>query len=694
VKRILGLLFACGWVFLGGCTSSEEERSGTPPTSVAPASDASANQMTGASGDWRHIGGNQAMSRYSPLDQITPENFTELEVAWRWESADRRLGDVYDTGAYVAVPLVVGGRVYAVTSHGQVAALDGGTGKQIWLYDPRSWAIDMPTQLPRHTRGIEYWTDGEIERIFVATMGRQLVSIDVATGRPDPGFGENGIVDLNKDLGDGDWVMDHITHKAPPIVVRDTVIVGSSVHDYVSELRNPPGHVRAYDARTGEFKWRFDMIPKEGDFGSETWPATTINKQGNTNVWAFMAADEELGYVYLPTSTPTNDYYGGEREGDNLFAESLVCVDVETGKRVWHFQTVHHGIWDYDIASAPNLFDLEIDGRQVKGVAQVSKTAFTYVLDRATGEPVWPIEERPVPQSTVPGEKLSPTQPFPTKPPPFDRQGISEDDLIDFTPELRAEALDIADKFLLGPIFTPLIVEGELGKLGTYVVPGAGGGATHVGASYDPETGYLYVESQTRPVAMSLVKPETGESQTFGLPESGKSDFAYEIKYQSTGGPRGLPLLKPPYRRLTAIDMSAGEHVFQVPLGRGITDHPEIKHLDLGPMGSPYMGVAEGGVLVTKTMLVNYLPHEPEMTDDAEDVLGFVRQRPPGGHLRALDKTTGEVLAQVEVDRTFFSLPISYAHEGRQYIAIVGGGQGRGGRSEKEELIVYALPEQ
>ena len=431
-------------------------------------------------GDWPHHQGDLAASKYVPLDQITPQNFEQLEVAWRWESADRRLGDVYDTGTYVATPLKVGDRLYTATSHGQVVALDPGTGEQLWLHDPRSWAEEMPTQLPRHTRGVEYWTDGEVERIFIATLGKQLVSIDAATGIPDPAFGDNGVVDLKNDLGgDGDWVTAHIAHRAPPIVVRDTVVVGSGVHDYVSELRNPPGHVRAYDARTGAFKWRFEVIPRKGEPFSETWPEETIDKQGNTNVWTYLSADEELGYVYLPTSTPTNDYYGGERHGDNLFAESLVAVDVETGERVWHFQTVHHGIWDYDIASAANLIDVEIDGQPRKVVAQLSKTAFAYVLDRVTGEPIWPIEERPVEQSTVPGEQTAPTQPFPTKPAPFDRQGISEDDLIDFTPELRAEALEIAAQFRLGPIFTPPIVEGDDGKLATFVVPGAGGGASY-----------------------------------------------------------------------------------------------------------------------------------------------------------------------------------------------------------------------
>ena len=632
-------------------------------------------------GDWPHHQGDLAASKYAPLDQITPENFGELEVAWRWESADRRLGDVYDTDTYVATPLKVGDRLYTATSHGQVVALDPGTGEQLWLHDPRSWAEEMPTQLPRHTRGVEYWTDGEVERIFVATLGKQLVSIDAATGIPDPAFGDNGVVDLKNDLGgDGDWVTAHIAHRAPPIVVRDTIVVGSGVHDYVSEMRNPPGHVRAYDVRTGALRWRFETIPPKGAPFADTWPEETIEQQGNTNVWTYMAADEELGYVYLPTSTPTNDYYGGERHGDNLFAESLVVVDVETGERVWHFQTVRHGIWDYDIASAPNLIDVEIDGQPRKVVAQMSKTAFAYVFDRVTGEPIWPIEDRPVEQSTVPGEKTAPTQPFPTKPAPFDQQGISEDDLIDFTPELRAEALEIAARFRLGPIFTPLIVEGDDGKLATFVVPGAGGGASYPGASWDPETGLLYVESKTRPTTMALVPPETGQSVTFGLPESGKSDFAYEIKYHTTDGPRGLPLLKPPWRRLTAIDMQTGEHVFQVPQGEGPTDHPALAGLDLGPLGTPYRGVSAGGIVVTRTMLLGFV---------AKDRPYGAESFPAGAYLRAQDKATGAVLAQIEVDRSLQGSPMTYMHEGRQYIAIAGGGRG-----EPQELLAFALPAQ
>ena len=620
-------------------------------------------------GEWHHHGGDLASSKYSALDQIDATNFSELEVAWRWDSTDNRLGEVYSTGHYTATPLMIGGRVYAVTSHGQVAALDAGTGEQLWHYDPRSYARGRPNFQPLRTRGIEYWTDGEMQRILLATIGKQLVSIDVATGRPDPNFGDNGIVDLAADLGAEDRVMDNITHGAPPIVVGDTVIVGSKIFDYGRRNDSPPGHVRAYDVRTGKPKWVFHTIPQGDDAHTDTWENESWKKAGNANVWTMMAADEELGYVYLPTSTPTNDYWGGLRHGNNLYAESLVCVDAETGEVVWHFQTVHHGIWDYDIASAPNLIDVEIEGRLIKAVAQVSKTGFTYVFDRATGEPVWPIEERSVPEGNVPGEQLSPTQPHPTKPPPFDRHGASVEDLIDFTPELRSEALQIASKLVLGPIFTPLIVKGDGGKLGILAVPGAGGGASFPGASIDPDTGILYVESMTRPTGMSLVKPEPGTS-----------DFEYVIEYQSARGPQGLPLLKPPYRRLTAIDLKTGEHAWQIPLGQGPTEHPAIKHLDLGPLGSMYPSgtIAEGGILVTKTLLISFLATLDELGD----------RRAHGGHLRALDKATGELLGEVEIDRSLHGGPITYFHQGRQYIAVAGGGG-----TEKAQLIVFVLPE-
>ena len=619
-------------------------------------------------GEWRHHGGDHRASKYSALDRIDAANFHKLEVAWRWRSADHRIPReaLYAVGDYRATPLMIGGRVYAATSHGQVAALDAGTGRELWVYDPQSYARGMPNMQPLQTRGIEYWSDGKAARIFVATIGKQLVSIDVATGRPDPAFGADGVVDLAGDLGPGTFDLNNITHGSPPIAVGDSVIVGSKIFDYTLVNDSPPGHVRAYDVRTGAFKWRFHTIPRAGEPFTETWENDAWRKAGNTNVWSMMAADDELGYVYLPVSTPTNDYWGGERHGANVYAESLVCVDAASGKRIWHFQTIHHGLWDYDIAAAPNLVDITVDGRRVQAVAQVSKTGFTYVFDRRTGAPVWPIPERPVPQSDVPGEKTHPTQPHPAKPPPFDRLGVGADDLIDFTPELRKEALAIAERYRLGPIFTPPIVKGAGGKLGTVVVPGAGGGANFPGASVDPETGVLYVESVTRPTGMSLVAPRPGTS-----------DWRYVIEYVSVPGPRGLPLLKPPYRRITAIDLNTGEHAWQIPFGRGPADHPAIKDLDLGPLGGVYSDVvAEGGILVTKTLLVTYIAQRDEHGDSR-----------PGTYLRAYHKATGALLGEVAVEARLHGAPMTYLHEGRQYLAVAAGG-----RRQDAELIAFALP--
>ncbi len=618
-------------------------------------------------GEWRHHGGDLAASKYSPLDDIDAATFADLSNAWRWTSVDEQLDpSIYKTGHYRATPIYANGRLYAATSHGQIAELDPATGEQRWVFDPRSYARGMPNFQPLQTRGIEYWTDGTAERILVATIGKQLVSIDVDTGKPDPDFGVDGFVDLEKDLGPGDFELDNLTHGAPPIVVRDTIIVGSKVFDYALANRNPPGHVRAYDVRTGEFKWRFHTIPRSGEPFVETWENDAWQKAGNTNVWTMMSADEELGLVYLPTGTPTNDYWGGRRHGDNVYAESLICLDADTGERVWHFQTVHHGVWDYDIASAPNLVDIEVDGRSIKAVAQVSKTGMTYVFDRATGEPVWPIEERPVPQSTVPGEKTAATQPFPTKPAPFERLGITDDDLIDFTPAIYTEAKEIASRYVTGPIFTPPIVAGADGKIATIVVPGAAGGANFPGASIDAETATIYIESITAPIGMALTPPQAD------------SDWDYVIAYRGARGPEGLPLIKPPYRRITAIDLNTGEHRWMVPVGNGPRDHPAIAHLDLPPLGSPFVGkVAEGGILVTKTLVISFLAHMDEQ-----------RARMSGGMLRAYDKSTGELVGEVETDASLHGALMTYEHDGRQYIVGAAGGGG-----ETQELIALALPQ-
>ena len=621
------------------------------------------------SDQWKHHGGDHSSSKYAPFDQINAGNFEQLEVAWRWESADLRLPEdqIFPTGDYRATPIYVNGIIYTATNHSQVVALDPMTGEELWLFDPESYVFGPPNFSPIQTRGIEYWTDGEVERIFVATIGKQLVSIDIHTGLPDPNFGDNGFVDLKQNLGRLEFEMNNITHGAPPIAVNDSVIVGSKIYDYSMNNRSPPGHVRAYDTRTGEFKWRFNTIPQPGEDYNDTWEDGSWATAGNTNVWTYMAADDELGIVYLPTSTPTNDYWGGYRLGENLYAESIVALNAETGDRIWHFQTVHHGLWDYDIASAPNLVDIVVDGRPIKAVAQVSKTGFTYVFDRVTGEPVWPIEEVSVPPSTIPGERAHPTQPIPTRPAPFEQIGATEEDLIDFTPELREAALEIASNFVLGDIFTPPIVMGTDDKTSTYVVPGAGGGANFPGASMDPETQILYIPSVTRPTGMSLIEP----------PE-GTSDWPYVIRYDRSQGPQGLPLLKPPYRRITAINLNTGDHEWQIPLGKGPTDHPAISHLNLGDLGSVFNDVvAEGGLLVTKSLVVSYLA--------AKDEIG---PEETGSILVAFDKQSGIKTGELQVDQRLHGPVMSYEHEGKQFIAVAGGG-----RDKDDELLVFALPE-
>ena len=624
--------------------------------------------------EWRHHGRDHAFTRYSPLDQIDAANFEQLEVAWRWKSADHHLRD--EPGTFRGSALMIGGRVYMATNLWQIAALDAASGEELWIYDPGSY--ELPQGYGATPRGLEYWTDGEAERILFITSGKQLISLDLATGRPDPAFGEDGIVDLSDDrLGREEVFQRDISAGPPGIVIRDTFVVGSRIADAPATKQGlPPGHVRAYDVRTGEPKWRFHTIPQEGEEFTETWHNDSWKWIGGANVWGAMAGDEELGYVYIPTTTPTGNLWGGHRPGANLYAESLLCVDAETGERVWHFQTVHHGIWDWDIASAPVLADVVIDGRLRKIVAQVSKTAFAYVFDRVTGEPIWPIEERSVPQTTVPGEWTAPTQPFPTRPAAFDLQGVTIDDLIDFTPELRKEALEIAEEFLLGPMFTPPIVLGEGGKQATLAVPGMAGGANHPGASLDPMTGILYVQSRTQPTGVAVAPPDPARSEWRWVSRGGR-----------VGSPQGLPLLKPPYQRITAIDLRTGEHAWMAPFGEGPTDHPAIRHLDPGPLGSrPSSGNREGGLLITRTLLITYVPNWPSWDARAAR----------GSHLQAYDKATGKLLAEVETEATLHGVPMTYLHQGRQYIVVPAGGKvvSRSARSgpETAQLVAFALP--
>ncbi len=617
-------------------------------------------------GQWRHYSGDTASTKYSPLDQINASNVNNLEEAWRWESVGAQVeGAPRGAVSFKPTPLVVDGVMYTSTAFSQVAAINPGTGETLWVYDPESYKLGVPANVGFQHRGIEYWTDGEIKRIIIATGGRQLVSIDTETGKADPNFGENGIVNLEEGLG-RKFNARHLTYSSPTIVCRDTIIVGSVITDPTGTKSMPPGHVRGFDVRTGKQNWIFHTIPLEGEFGNETWLNDSWKYTGSTNAWSMLSADEELGYVYLPLGTPTNDFLGEFRLGDNLFAESLVCLNAKTGKRVWHYQFIHHGIWDWDLPAAPNLVDIVVDGKPIKAVAQITKHGWVFVFDRVTGEPVWPIEEREVPPSKVPGEQLSPTQPFPTKPPPFERQGVRVEDLIDFTPELRAEAERILSEYTIGPIFTPLTVETETNK-GTAVLPHMVGGANWSGACLDPETGILYIPSQTRLINVGLRK-NTGA----------RAEFSHVPILENIIGPQGLPMLKPPYGRITAIDLNKGEFVWQIVHGDGPRDHPAIKHLNLPPLGSATNpALAQGGGVLTKSLLFMI-----QLNLDPEDYEKTLRN----GVIRAFDKSNGEELWEYDLDRAPQGTPMTYMHEGKQYIVLAAGMFGQAG-----ELIAFRL---
>ena len=442
-------------------------------------------QRVAPSGEWWHYGGDAGSSRYSALNQIDLTNVTQLEVAWRWPSPDNAIvkaNPLSRPGGFEDTPLVVNGVMYTVTSLGIFAALDPATGRTIWRYDPETWKLGRPPNLGFTHRGVAYWTDGKVERIISGLHDAHLISLDTKTGKPDPTFGVNGLVDVMPGLKHATRMANYAINSAP-VIVNDVIIHGANIADGPPNKEAPRGDVHGYDVRTGKRLWTFNAIPQSGEFGHDTWDEGSAEYTGGTNVWSLMSVDEDLGYVYLPFGTPTNDFYGGHRPGNNLFAESLVCLDARTGRRVWHFQTVHHGLWDYDLASAPALVDITVNKRRIKAVAQASKQGFLYVFDRATGEPVWPIVERPVLQSTAPRERTSPTQPFPTRPPAFERQGLSDDDVIDFTPELRAQALEVLRAYDRGPLFTPP------SERGAVLLPGHGGGANYGGTAFDPETG-------------------------------------------------------------------------------------------------------------------------------------------------------------------------------------------------------------
>lgn len=602
-------------------------------------------------GQWHHYSGDAGCTKYAPLDQINAENFQNLQIAWEWNSPEnerfaknRRLR----TFAYEATPVMADGVLYTSSSHCDVMSIDCESGEQKWHYDPESWKAGRPTNLGFVHRGVAFWNENGEKRVFIATGDSRLIAVDADTGQPVESFGDGGSINLLKGLRRPiDKRLYAVT--SPPVVCRGVVVVGSSIFDGPQRKEMPPGDVRGFDAKTGELRWIFQSVPQPGEFGHDTWEDGSWEYTGNTNVWTLMSVDEELGYVYLPFGTPTNDWYGGHRHGMGLFGETLVCVKAETGERVWHFQHVHHGVWDYDLCAAPVLTDIKANGRDIKALAQVTKQGFCWVLDRTNGDPVWPIEERPVPQSNVPGEKTWPTQPFPTKPPPYELQGVTEDHLINFTPELHQAALKILNGYHWGPLYTPPSTDKA-----TINMPGWAGGGNWYGCTFDPETNFLYIPSSRACIAMKLSKPDPA-----------RSNFDYVGRMQlGVGGPKGLPLWKPPYTHLFAVDLNTGDNLWDVPIGDGPRDHELLKDLNLpklGDDGRPFP-------LTTKTLVL--IAH------------GSAKKL-----LYAFDKATGEEIGHLPLPRTPQGAMMTYMAGGKQYLVIP-----VGGRSEPSGLVAMALP--
>ena len=612
-------------------------------------------------GDWPVYHGGYFSQRYSPLDQINAENVASLRMAWNFST--EKFGPSADF-TNPSTPLEIDGVLYAnIATTRNVIALDAKTGQVLWLWRPQEG--ERYTTAPRKGagRGVSFWTDGSKKRVIDITPGYHLVSLDAETGIPDANFGNNGIVDLMVGLrnaedprfGDVD-----IGASAPPFVMNDVIVVGAA-HSTGGRPRsksNVKGDIRGFDVHTGELLWTFHTIPEAGEAGYESWLENSAEYTGNAGVWAPMSGDPDLGLVFLPVEDPTGDYYGGDRPGSNLFSSSLVALDIKTGQRRWHYQLIHHDIWDWDLPSAPVVADLP-NGRKV--VMAVTKQSFVYTFDRQTGEPIWPIEERPVPAGDVPGEWYSVTQPFPTRPAAFDRQGFSEDDLIDFTPEVRARALEAIQGFRLSPsLFSPpSLADAPDGTRGLLSLPSSTGGSNWEGSAMDPETGILYVPSRTQLQALALAK-----------------NPASDIDFSQGGGIRiprvdGLEVVKPPYGRVTAIDMNTGDHLWWVAntdTPDRIKNHPLLQGVDLPDTGVP----TRSGVLLTKTLL---FVTEGVGTADA------------GPSMRVINKQTGEVILQMELPDNQTGLPFTYEHEGKQYLAMFVGGRGT-----PAQLVAYTLP--
>jgi quinoprotein glucose dehydrogenase len=656
-------------------------------------------------GEWIYWSGDLKGSRYSPLDQVNAANFSKLEVAWRFKTDNFGTRPEYKLEG---TPLMINGVLYTTAGTRRDAlALDAKTGEVLWVYSMHEGnrAVLSPRQLSGH--GVSYWTDGRgDERILFITTGYRLVELNAKTGYPIPSFGENGIVDLKTGLYTGagkqiDLETGEAGLHSTALIVKDSVIVGVSMREGHTPVShdNTKGAVRAYDVHTGKLQWTFNTIPRPGEFGNDTWENGSWATNGNTGVWTQMAADEDLGLVYVPVEDPTSDYYGGHRPGNNLYGDSLVCLDLKTGQRKWHYQVIHHPIWNYDSSAEPILADINVDGKAIQAVALPGKQAFLYVFDRVTGKPVWPIEEKPVQQSDVPGEKTSPTQPFPTKPPPYSRNVLHvPDDLIDFTPELRAQAKDVLARYRVAGMYDPALIGDPKGLLGAINIGNGAGGTNWNGAGYDPETHIVYAQAENSGItAFSLRTPPPGfsdmrylggrQDQPFVDAEGAGANTAADVPASKAVAAtravpgnnaltvQGLPIMKPPYAVLSAINLDRGDIQWQVPFGEtpdNIRNHPALKGLNIGNTGQR----GEVSVLVTKTLLI---------VGDGQITSGT---HPRGAMLRAYDKATGQQVGAVWMPGPQSGGPMTYLWQGKQYIIVaVSGGSYSG------EYIAFALPD-
>ena len=642
------------------------------------------NAQSGAkNGEWRTYGADLGNTRYSPLDQINASNFNKLQIAWRFTTAN--LGPRPEFN-FEATPLMIGGVVYTVAgSRRDVVALDATNGEILWLHTEKEGPRGEAAPRRLSGRGLAYWTNGQEERILYVTPGYRLIALDAKTGLVVPSFGRSGVVDLKMDDDQEiDLINGEVGLHAAPTVAGDTIIIGAAhlPGGAPKSKTHVKGYIRGFDVKSGKRLWIFHTIPKPGEFGYDTWENDSADYTGNTGVWGQISIDEELGMVYLPVEMPTGDYYGGHRPGNGLFGESIVALDLKTGQRKWHYQLVHHGIWDWDIPCAPMLVDFNLNGRIVKALAQPTKQSILYVFDRATGQPIWPIEERPVPKGDVPGEKYSPTQPMPTKPPAYGRIDTSIDELIDFTPELRAEAIKVASRYKLGPIFTPPVVSKLEGPLGTLVAGCCQGGTGWPGGSYDPQSHMVYVFTWGAVNPLGLVPPDPSRSDMnyiSGIARPATAAAAGGAGGEG-GGPgltvQGLPLFKPPYGSISAINLDKGEIAWKVPHGEtpdNIRNSPALKGLAIPRTGRG--GLV--GVLTTGSLVI--AGERGTFTDP---------QGRNGAMLRAYDKATGKEAGAVFMPTGQTGSPMTYMVNGKQYIVIAIGGPGYAG-----ELLAYKLPD-